>query len=603
MQAKPTQPKAETPALRDSFRQFARMARLIRRYWPPLFKGMILGVVLGVMAMALPYISKLLIDEVYPTGNLSLMHVLVLGMLAVNVTSALLASLRFYFTLSTTSFLGNASNLLFFNHMVHLRVRFYDEHRVGEVMSRFGDVRNALNAVARIVETVFTNTAYLVLVPPFLFLLQPKLAVVALITVPVTVIVTTASARVMQRYWKRTAEAYAELSAFQVEVLSHIRSLKAMGTEHHVYVTARNAVQGALQVQLKAFGYDHVFGALSNVVSALGTAVFTWYSWRLIIADQMTLGTYIAFTGYIGFLLGPLQQITRLFADFQQSAVNLGRMFEYLDLPVEQDPALAHEPPPPIATVVRGEIGMERVRFGYSAEKEVLHDVSLRFPRGCITAIVGPSGAGKSSLLRLMVRLEEPGAGEVTVDGVPISSITISDLRRQMAVVWQEFALMQGTIWENLTLGAEDPSPALVDDAVRLCRLDRLIEELPNGYQTNVGEWGATLSGGQRQRMALARALIRDTPVLLLDEATSNIDVQTEAEILRDLFARAEGKTVIFVTHRVQTSALADQVVVVEAGHVVGVGTHAELMRDSEVFRQLHGGGDIEMRRAVPLAT
>ena len=203
----------------------------------------------------------------------------------------------------------------------------------------------------------------------------------------------------------------------------------------------------------------------------------------------------------------------------------------------------------------------------------------MNFPRGRVTAIVGPSGAGKSSLLRLVLRMEEPDGGQVFIDGSPVTMLPMVDLRRQVSVVWQEFALMQGTIWDNLTLGADDPSRAAVDDAVRLCRLDSLVAELPHGYETSVAEWGATLSGGQRQRMALARALIRDTPVLLLDEATSNIDMQTETEILRDLFSRLAGKTVIFVTHRVQTAALADQIVVVEAGRVVGVGTHAELMR------------------------
>ncbi|HEV7586966.1 MAG TPA: ABC transporter ATP-binding protein, partial [Longimicrobium sp.] len=316
-----------------------------------------------------------------------------------------------------------------------------------------------------------------------------------------------------------------------------------------------------------------------------------------------TLGTYIAFTAYMGYLYNPLQQITGLFSDFQQTAVNLGRMFEYLDSPVEQDPAGAYLPPAPVTHVIEGDVRLRDLSFGYSEEKRVLHDVNLHFPRGTITAVVGPSGAGKSSLLRLITRMEEPDAGQVFVDGSPVTAMPLADLRRQVSVVWQEFGLMQGTVWENLTLGTDAPTRARVDDAVRLCRLDGLVAELPNGYETSVAEWGATLSGGQRQRMAIARALVRDTPVLLLDEATSNIDMQTETEILRDLFARVGGKTVIFVTHRVQTAALADQICVIDAGRVVGVGTDAELMRDCEPYRLLHGGaGPDEGRllRAVP---
>jgi ABC-type bacteriocin/lantibiotic exporter with double-glycine peptidase domain len=596
---------AEIPPLREAFQQSLRLMRLIRSYWTPLIKGMALGLVLGLFGMVTPYLSKLLIDEVYPSRDLTLMQLLVAGILVLAVAQAVMGAIRSYFTSYTTAHLANATSLLFFNHLQHLRTRFFDEHRVGEIMSRFGDVRTSLNSVARVFETVFVNGVYLVLVPPFLFLLQWKLAIVSLITIPITVIITTASSRLLRRFWKKSAEAYAELGAFQVEVLSHIRTLKALSLEHQLYNRASGQIQGALQMQLKAGGWSQVFGTLNAVVRALGTAVFTWYAWTLIVHNEMTLGDYIAFTAYMGYLYNPLQQITGLFSDFQQMAVNLGRMFEYLDAPVEQDPASAYLPPGPVSRVIEGDLRLRDVSFGYSPEKRVLHDVNMHFPRGTITSVVGPSGAGKSSLLRLITRMEEPDSGRLFVDGSVMTAMSLSDLRRQVSVVWQEFALMQGTVWENLTLGTPDATRAQVDDAVRLCRLDGLLASLPNGYDTNVAEWGATLSGGQRQRMAIARALVRDTPVLLLDEATSNVDMQTETEILRDLFARVEGKTVVYVTHRVQTAILADQICVIEAGRVMGVGTHADLMRDCDSYRRLYAGGagpeEGRILRAVPL--
>lgn len=595
----PTPPTPEPPPLREAFGQFLRLLRLIRPYWSPLGKGMALGLVLGILGMVTPYLSKLLIDQVYPTRNVTLMHVLVGGMLAVSVASSVMGAIRGYFTTYTTAHLGNATSLLFFNHLQHLTTRFFDEHRVGEIMSRFGDVRQSLGSVSRVFETVFVNGSYLLLVPPFLFLLQWKLAIVALITVPVTVLVTTISARVMRRYWKASAEAYADLGAFQVEVLSHVRTLKSMALENHVYRHANRQIHTALNVQLKAGGYGQLFGALNGVIRALGTAVFTWYAWRLILAGEMTIGDYIAFTAYIGYLYNPLTQLTGLISDFQQTAVSLGRMFEYLDLPVEQDPATAYEPPPEIRQRIHGDVRLRDVSFGYAEGKRVLHDVTLSIPRGTITAIVGPSGAGKSSLLRLITRMEEPTEGQVFLDDVPVQSISLPDLRRQVTVVWQEVSQVQGTIWDNLTLGAGEVPRAVVDDAVRICRLDGLLQELPQGYQTSVAEWGATLSGGQRQRMALARALIRDTPVLLLDEATSNVDMQTEGDLLRDLFARLRGRTVVFVTHRVSTAALADQIVVVERGRVVGTGTHDALMADCETYRQLHGVGAADEGRRL----
>jgi ABC-type bacteriocin/lantibiotic exporter with double-glycine peptidase domain len=589
----PPRPSAEIPPLREAFQQFMRLIRLIRPYWGPLAKGMALGLVLGMIGMITPYLSKLLIDEVYPTRSVTLMHVLVAGVLAVAIAQAVMGAIRGYFTTFTTAHLTNATGLLFFNHLQHLRVRFFDEHRVGEVMSRFGDVRSSLNTVSRVFETLFVNGAYLVLVPPFLFLLQWKLAIVSLITVPLTVLITTMSARLMRKYWKKSAEAFADLGAFQVEVLSHIRTLKAMAGEHRVYAHAEKQMKGALNVQLKAGGYGQVFGATNSVVRALGTAFYTWYAWRLILAQEMTLGDYIAFSAYIGYLYNPISQITGLFAEFQQSAVSLGRMFEYLDSPTEQDPALSYLPPQPVKHVLEGDIRLRDLTFGYTPEKPVLRGVNLHFPAGMTTAVVGHSGVGKSSVLRLLTRMEDPDEGQVFFDGIPATSIAINDLRRQVSVVWQEFSLMQGTIWDNLTLGSENPTRAEVDDAVRVCRLEPLIRDLPEGYETPVGEWGSTLSGGQRQRLSLARALIRDSPVLLLDEATSNVDMATESEILRDLFGRLRGKTVVFVTHRVATAAMADQIIVLENGKVSGSGTHAELLQGNDTYRQLLGAGEL----------
>jgi ABC-type bacteriocin/lantibiotic exporter with double-glycine peptidase domain len=603
----PPRPTTDVPPLREAFQQFMRLIRLIRPYWGPLAKGMALGLVLGMIGMITPYLSKLLIDEVYPTRSLTLMHVLVAGLLAVAVAQAVVGAIRGYFTLYTTAQLTSATGLLFFNHLQHLRVRFFDEHRVGEIMSRFGDMRNSLNTVSRVFETLFVNGAYLILVPPFLFLLQWKLAIVSLITIPLTVLITTMSARLMRKYWQQSAEAFADLGAFQVEVLSHIRTLKAMGGEHRVYAHAEKQMQGARTVQLKGGGYSQVFTATNSIVRGLGTALYTWYAWRLILAQEMTLGDYIAFSAYIGYLYNPISQITGLFSEFQQSAVSLGRMFEYLDSPTEQDPALSYLPPQALKHVLEGDIRLRDLTFGYTPEKPVLRGVNIHFPAGMITAVVGHSGVGKSSILRLLTRMEDPDEGQVFFDGIPGTSIAISDLRRQVSVVWQEFSLMQGTIWDNLTLGSENPTRAEVDAAVRLCRLEPLIRDLPEGYETHVGEWGSTLSGGQRQRLSLARAVIRDTPVLLLDEATSNVDMATESEILRDLFGRLQGKTVVFVTHRVTTAAMADQIVVLESGKVAGSGTHAELLQSSETYRQLLGGGELpddgRRLRAVAPAT
>jgi ABC-type bacteriocin/lantibiotic exporter with double-glycine peptidase domain len=589
----PPRKPAEIPPIREALQQLVRLMRLIRSYWGALGKGMVLGLVLGMFGMVSPYLSKLLIDKVYVTRDVTLMNVLVLGILAAAVAQAVLGLIRGYFTTYTTSHLGSSTTLLFFNHLQHLRVRFFDEHRVGEIMSRFTDVRSSLASVSRIFETIFVNGAYLVLVPPFLFLLQWKLAVVALVTIPLTSTITMLLVRVVRKLLKRTAEAFADLNAYQMEVLSHIRTMKTLSTEHLVYERAKRQTRDAVTVQLKVAMLRHLFVAIHGTIRAVGTALVTWYGWTLIIRGEMSLGDYIAFTAYVGYLVNPLQQLSGVFSEVQQTAVYLGRMFEYLDMPVEQDPAMAYLAAPAIVHRIAGDIRFQEVSFGYNPASPVLHDVTLHFPRGKWSAVVGPSGAGKSSLLRLITRMEEPTTGRIFIDGVPADEMSIPDVRRQMSVVWQELSLMQGTVWDNLVMGTPGATRKRVEEAVRLCRLDGVIADLPQGYATPVAEWGATLSGGQRQRVALARALIHDSPVLLMDEATSTVDLQTETEILRDLFTELEGKTVIFVTHRVQTAAVADHIVVIEAGRAHSCGTHEELMEGSELYRLLHGGGAV----------
>jgi ABC-type bacteriocin/lantibiotic exporter with double-glycine peptidase domain len=600
--AAPGKPAEHVPTLREALGYFLQLLRIVRPYWTPLIKGIVLGFVIGLAGIVTPYLSKLFIDEVYPTRDLTFMHVLVAGVVAVSVATTIMGAIRGYYTQVVSAQLGAATTLLFFNHLQHLKVRFFDEHRVGEIMSRFADVRNGLNTISRVFETVLVQGAYLVLVPPFLFLMNWRLALVSIIAIPLTTTITTVTGHWLRRFWKQNAEAYADLNALQVEVLSHIRTLKSMAAEHDNYQRARQQLRRALETQLKAGGLSTGVGVLNGFIRAAGSAIFTWYAWTLILHEQLTLGEFVAFTAYVAYLAGPVTQIASLFSGFQQSAVTLARMFEYLEEPVEQDPALAYVQPPPIRHHIRGDLWLRNVSFGYTPERLVLRDISLHVPHGSITAVIGPSGAGKSSLLRLLCRMEELTEGQIAFDGVSLDQMSLPDLRRQIGIVLQEVTLLKGTVWENLTLGARDVAREAVDDAVRVCRLAELIAELPLGYDTPVAEWGASLSGGQRQRLAIARALLRDTPVLLLDEPTSNLDVQTERDLLRELFIRVAGRTVIFVSHRIATAMLADQICVLDEGRIVAAGSHQQLLSESKLYRDMFAAASTtDEGRGAPL--
>lgn len=581
----------ELPAIREALNQYRRLLVLLRPYWGSLVRSALLGLVVGLVGMAPPYLAKLLIDEVYPSRDGMLMEVLVVGLLAIAVTVAAMDGIRSYFTTHVSARLTNASMLLFFNHLQHLPPRFFEKRQVGEVTSRFADVRLALTSVSRGMGTVFVQGVYLVIVPPFLFLLQWRLALVVLAFAPLTIGLTLLSARILRTYYQRMAEAGAELRGYWVEVLSHTRTLKVLSVEHLVFDRTRRQSDVALEHELHAGIVGEGFNFLTTLVAAVGTAALTWYGWTLILRQEMTLGNYIAFMAYVGFFSQPLMRISRMFAIMQQSGVSLTRMYEYLDEPAEQDPVSAYQEPPPVRHHLRGRVELRDVAFGYTAEEPVLRDINLVLEPGELTAVVGQSGTGKSSLLRLICRFEEPVEGTVLYDGISGGDISLRDVRRQIAVVWQDASLFRGTIWDNLTLGASNPGRRAVDDIVGLCRLDELLAKLPKGYDTPVAEWGASLSAGQRQRVALARALIRDTPLLLMDEATSNIDQQTESAILGDLFARRANRTTLFVTHRVSTVASADKICVMREGSIVAMGSHESLLESCGTYIDMVNAG------------
>jgi len=329
-------------------------------------------------------------------------------------------------------------------------------------------------------------------------------------------------------------------------------------------------------------------GLLNGFVRTANTALFTWLGWTYILGKEMTLGDYMAFTAYIGYLYNPLSQIVNLFSDFQQSSVSLNRMYEYLDSNVEKQPEYVYTKSDEMQNKIEGDIEIRNIDFSYLPGKEVLNDIELEFKKGTITAIVGPSGSGKTTLLRLILGMESLQSGNILFNQKPLSSLSLDDIRKQVAVVWQEFSIIKGTIWQNLTLGLENIDEEKVNEVVRVCKLDDLINSLPDKYNAEVSEWGSTLSGGQRQRISMARALLRNSPVLIFDEATSNIDITTEAQLLKNLYDFTRGKTIIIVTHRMTSTYLADQICLLDAGRITAKGSHEELLNSSDIYRQMY---------------
>lgn len=587
MTAPTTTPAVSIPTLRDALRNAGRLLRLLRPYWSRIAAGFGMSLVIGLLALVTPLLSKRFFDEVYPARDFEFLDVLVIAVFVVSTTSALMTAYRGYYGQRLGARLTTETGLIFFNHLQHLETRFFDSRRVGEIVSRSADLQRSISFLTGALQTVLINGVYLLFVPPLLFLLNWQLALLALLTTPVTAAISFGTGGPLRRLAKRTMELNAEASGYSVEVLTNIRVVKAAAAEPDTFAQMRNRVVEAQEAQLKSGALTALIGLAKTVVRAAGMAAFSWFAWRLILEQRLTLGSFIAFSAYLGYLTGPVGQFAGLFTTFQETAVSLGRFFEYYDLPVEQNPSISVAPRRAIRRRVRGAIEFDRVTFGYDPARPVLVDISLRLGPGGVTALVGGSGAGKSSLVKLLLRMYSPQRGTISVDGTPIERFELAELRGQIGAVWQDNGALRGSLRDNLVLGGGDVAEEHIAEAVRLARLDELVASLPDGLDTMVSEWGGTLSGGQRQRLAIARALVRRSPILILDEATSNLDAATEEDLLRGVFQRAHDTTVLFITHRLVSASLADRIFLVHESNVMGGLPHSDMLVTHPVYRDL----------------
>ena len=581
------------PGLRQSARYLLALLRLLRPAWGSLARGALLGPVITLLCLIPPFLTRLLFDHVSSLRDLELLHVLVVSIFAASVAAALADALLGYYSSYLNIKLESSAALYLFNHLQHLPDRFFSRRQVGELTSRFEDAKAGMSLVLGLLRLVFSQLTFVIVIPFTLASLHWELALAALATLPFVVAVPLVMGRAMGSAWQEVMGVHGSLNALQVETLRQSRTTKVLALEPFVYQRAAGLMRSVLRAHLRAHGVEGRLRMFERTVEAAQTALFTWLGWRLILQGKLTLGGFVAFVAYAAYLRGPVIEVIAFVTSMHQRGVHLRRFFEYLHETPEQDPNGSLRLPAPVARRLGGGVELEGVSFGYAADQDVLREVSARVEPGAVVTIVGASGSGKTTLARLLTRLEEPGRGRVLYDGHDARTLELSELRRQLAVVWQDVELYHGTLRENLTLGLPDVSDENLRDAVRLCGLEPVIDALPQGYDTPVAEAGASLSGGQRQRLALARAVLRDAPVLLLDEATSQLDVETEAAIVHALLARARerGQTVLFITHRLVNATLADEVWMLAGGRLVGRGPHAELLARCAPYQRLYRAG------------
>ncbi len=406
------------------------------------------------------------------------------------------------------------------------------------------------------------------------------LALVCLALVPLGVFPVRQAARKVLRRAQQSQAEMGSLSAQLGESLGAAREIRAFGLEDRVTGQFGVTSRALLAAQLKIAKYVQLIGPLVEFISACGVALTLVYAYRAGIKFNVLLGVLVALQQ----CYEPVKRLGLLNSEMKRGLAALDRLETVLHEPVTiADPAL-----PAHVTRLRGDIAFAGVSFAYRADTPVLHDVSIRIPAGTVCALVGPTGAGKSTFVNLVPRFYDATAGTVTVDGIDVRGMRLADLRRNLALVSQEAVLFHDTIGNNILLGREGATRAEVESAARDAFAHDFITAFPQGYDTIVGERGASLSGGQRQRVALARAFLRDAPILILDEATSALDSESEAFIQAALKKLMAGRTVLIIAHRFSTIRDASTILVFEKGGIVAAGSHAAVYAASPLYKSLY---------------
>jgi ATP-binding cassette, subfamily B, bacterial len=566
-----------------------RILGYFRPYWPTWVLILVCIAAAGLLGLLPPLLIKTIIDRAIPERDGLLLNLLALGMVLVPSIAGLVGVGQNYLnTRVGQAVMFDLRNDLYRN-LQRQSLRFFTTARTGELMSRLtNDVADVQETITGTVVSIVTNGFVVVSTTLLIFSMNWRLALLSLAVLPLFILPTRRVGRIRQRLRRETAEKRGALGAFMAETLSVSGALlvKAFSRESGEADRFRQRSRELMELDIRRNMVGRWFFMFLGLFGAVGPALIYWYgSWQ-VFANELTIGTIVAFTAYLNRLYGPVSQLANVHVDIMSALALFERLFAYLDL--EPD---VQDPPDAIArrlSGVRGHLRFDQVDFEYVAGRAALSQVSFEAAPGQLVALVGPSGAGKTTITYLVPRLYDPTSGTVQLDGHDLRTLRLAFLRSQIGMVTQETYLFHATVRENLLYGRPEASQQELDAACQAAYLAEVIEALPEGYETMVGERGYRLSGGEKQRLAIARVLLKNPRVLLLDEATSSLDSRSEAYIQAALAPLLSGRTSLVIAHRLSTILAADQILVLDRGGLVERGTHADLLAHGGLYARLY---------------
>lgn len=566
-------------------KNYKRLLQYMRPYLRQLFLAIVCIVVAAGCNLYLPWIIKDMIDKVLADKDMMMLNMICIGIVVV----FLIRGIFFYGQSYLVSYIGQKVIIdvreVMFRKFQRMPMAYFDKHQTGETMSYItNDVAAIQSALVDQLIEMVTEGSILIGSLVLMVYLDWKLSLLTLVVIPVVGQAMKIFGRKIKRNGTVIQERMADITSLLQESISAIRVVKSFVREN--YEIQRFVRQNELNFQaaMKNVQLTSLLTPTVELLAAISVTFIVWFGGYEVLNDQMTAGALVAFLTYAVNLANPVKRLSRVYGNLQRAMAAVDRVFAVIDLeePIHDKPDAVRLPE------ITGRVRLDHVSFEYKKGVPALSDVTLEARPGQMIAFVGPSGAGKSTIANLIPRFYEVTSGSISIDGHDIRDVTVDSLREQIGIVPQETMLFSTTVRENIRYGRLDATDEEVEEAAKAANADSFIRELPQGYDTAIGERGMNLSGGQRQRMAIARAILKNPRVLILDEATSALDTESEKIVQAALDRLMVGRTSFVIAHRLSTIFQADQIYVIDNGQVKEHGTHEELLGQDGLYSYLY---------------
>ena len=567
----------------------------IHKYRRLLGEVLVASFFLQVFALVSPLFFQIVIDKVLVHRSMSTLDVLIIGLVAIGLFESVLAILRTYLFAHTTNRIDVELGARLFRHLLALPIAYFQVRRVGDSVARVRELENIRNFLTGSALTLVIDLLFTFVFLGVMLLYSPLLTWIVLASLPFYIGISALATPLFRRRLDEKFQRGAQNQAFLVESVTGVETLKAMAVEPQMQRRWEEQLAGYVAASFRVMSLGNTASQAVQLVNKLVIAGMLYFGAKLVIQGDLTVGELVAFNMLASRVSAPVLRLAQIWQDFHQARLSIARLGDILNATAEP----TYNPTRAALPAIRGEVSFEHVTFRYRIDAaEVLHDVTFSVPAGQVVGIVGPSGSGKSTLAKLIQRMYVPESGRIMVDGIDLVMVDMAWLRRQIGVVLQENVLFNCSVRDNIAL--VDPSIPVerVIAAATQAGAHDFILELPEGYDTIVGERGSNLSGGQRQRIAIARALISNPRILIFDEATSSLDYESERIIQQNMQEIAKGRTVFIIAHRLSTVRWSDRIITIERGRLIEDGTHDELVRTGGRYATLYRmqGGIHEVR-------